>query len=378
MNKTGEAILLYKDLLNLKGEDIVCPDELKILIVDDNIFDSELMRRELSKQSKIKLLSKVVTDKLSYEEALKTFLPDAVYCDYNISHNFNAIDAVRILKLDYPEVPFVLVTGSLSEEVVAVCMDEGIDDYVFKSNMSRLPLSLINVANKRKIELQKKAVYEQLVKSELEVRNFAKHLNETLEEERSHIAREIHDELGQQLAGIKMGISSLKKQCEETTNEYIDTILKDIDSTIQSLRKIATELRPGILDTLGLIPSIKWLAQEFEKKTKIDCELHCDVEDLKYEQTLSTCFFRICQEGLTNINKHAGANKVIITIKQEKNKLTLKIADNGKGIVSEKLENPFSMGLLGMRERAGIIKAHLLITSKKNMGTMIQLTAKTK
>lgn len=378
MNNLNDSALSYKELLQLKGEGIEYPDKLRILIVDDNVFDSELMLRELKNQSRIKVVSKVVTNKFSYQEALKTFLPDAVYCDFNISYDFNAIDAIRTLKYDYPEVPFVLVTGELNEEVVSVCMNEGIDDYVFKSNMARLPFSLINVANKRKTELQKKEVYEKLVKSEIEVRNFAKHLNKTLEEEREHIAREIHDELGQQLAGIKMGISFLKKQEGKIKgmDESVDDLLKDIDITIQSLRKIATELRPGILDTLGLIPSIKWLVEEFEKKTKIACELHCEVKDLKYERDISTCFFRICQETLTNINKHAKANKVNITIKQEENKLLLIISDNGKGISHEKLENPFSMGLLGMRERASIIKANLLIKSKKESGTTIELTAK--
>ena len=373
-----EAVLSYKKLQQLTGEELDHSGEFKILIVDDNVFDAELMLRELRHQSQIKFTSKTVTDELSFKQALTDFLPDVVYCDLNISPDFNGVDAVKILKNDYPEVPFVLVTGALNEEVVSICLNQGIDDYVLKTNMSRLPLSLINAIKIRKIELQKKEVYEKLVKSEMQVRNFAKHLNQVLEDERSSIAREIHDELGQQLAGIKIGLSSLKKINPEdnSTEDRVNEMMTDVDTTIQSLRKIATQLRPGILDTLGLIPSIVWLGSEFEKKTQVNCINMLHVTEQKFEKNISTCFFRICQEALTNISKHAGATEVIIQVNQNKNELVLKISDNGKGIANEKLENPFSMGLLGMRERANIIDAHLSITSAKDMGTTIQLKVK--
>jgi signal transduction histidine kinase len=373
--KTGENILSYKKLQQLTGEGSDHTDIYKILIVDDNIFDSELMLRGLHHQSQIKFTSKTVTDKNSFEEAIKNFSPDVVYCDLNITPDFDGVDAVRTLKHDYPEVPFVLVTGALNEEVVSICVNEGIDDYVLKTNMSRLPVSLINAVKIRKIELQKKAAYEKLVNTEMQIRNFARHLNQVLEDERSSIAREIHDELGQQLAGIKIGLSTLKKPgyAGSDIEEKANGMMKDVDITIQSLRRIATGLRPGILDSLGLIPSIVWLGSEFEKKTQIKCLNTLHVTEQKFEKNISTCFFRICQEALTNISKHAGATEVNIRVDQDENELTLKVSDNGKGIASEKLENPFSMGLLGMRERAGIIGAHLLILSEKEQGTTIQL-----
>ena len=266
-----------------------------------------------------------------------------------------------------------------------ICRRDGTIRYIFtvikyKFNSEGKPIGLFGTAHD---VTEQKIVEEKFKKSEIQIRNFAKHLNQVIEDERSSTAREIHDELGQQLVGIKIGLASLNKSNAhslKTTggeqSEKITGMMKDVDTTIQSMRKISTQLRPGILDTLGLIPSIQWLGSEFEKKTKIKCKMEISVTEQKFEKNISTCFFRICQEALTNISKHAGAHEVIISVSQNKNELMLKISDNGKGIVSEKLENPFSMGLLGMRERANIIGAELKIESKKGKGTTIQLNAK--
>jgi signal transduction histidine kinase len=230
---------------------------------------------------------------------------------------------------------------------------------------------------------ERKNIYAKLVKTEMDIRNFAKQQNNLLEDERSRIAREIHDEFGQQLAGIKMSLSSLIRTGNPDMNnpdinasEMVRSMINEVDNTMQSLRKFATELRPGILDTLGLVASIEWLVEEFENKTGIRCQLHINVQEYFFEKALSTCFFRICQEALTNILKHARASEVTIQITQHDNNLKLTIADNGEGIVSEKLDNPFSMGILGMRERANLVGARLSITSEKNSGTIIVLNAK--
>ncbi len=213
---------------------------------------------------------------------------------------------------------------------------------------------------------------EKLLISEIQIRNFAKHLNKMQEEERSSFARELHDELGQQLAGIKMGLSLITMLHDQNKMvEKARIIMKDVDEAIQSMRRIATELRPGILDSLGLIPSLEWLGEEFQRKKGIKCTTKIKVKELRFEKNISTCFFRICQESLTNIFKHAEATEVKIEVYQIGDELTLKVTDNGKGISTDKLDNPFSMGLLGMRERASAIGANLTVSG--TLGTTIQL-----
>jgi PAS domain S-box-containing protein len=224
----------------------------------------------------------------------------------------------------------------------------------------------------------RKNAFENLIRSENEIRNFAKQLNNTLEDERSRIAREIHDEFGQQLIGLKMLLSSLIQviRPQPEAKEIIDEMMSGLEKTRFSLQNFSTELRPGILDALGLIPSIEWLAKEFENKTGIGCDLRINVIEQMFEKTMSTAYFRICQEALTNIIKHAEASRVVIQVIQDQGQLSLTIADNGKGIVNEKLENPFSMGLLGMRERANLIGAHFRMESNKPNGTCIQIIGK--
>lgn len=222
-------------------------------------------------------------------------------------------------------------------------------------------------------------IQNKLEKSEMQVRHFARHLTNTLENERAFFAREIHDELGQYLTGIKLGLSSLQNQIvgNAKLNTRIESMISDIVTGQQAVRKIATQLRPGILDTLGLTQSINWLVKEFEKKT--DMRFYLEIDDkleCTYEQQVSTCIFRICQEALTNISKHAEASEVSIKLYKCNNTLTLLVSDNGKGIANSNLENPFSMGLLGMKERASLIGASLNISSISAKGTTIQLELK--
>ncbi len=216
-----------------------------------------------------------------------------------------------------------------------------------------------------------------LVENENRIRNFANHLTKTIESERAYIARELHDEVGSQLLGVKHSLLSFGKLSnneEERKKSSLNSMISDIENAMKSLQKISIGLRPSIIDTLGLVQSIIWLVEEFEKKTNIRCQLVSDDHEAEtYNPNISICYFRICQEALTNIKKHAEATKVFVKISRTENKLILIITDNGNGMLNTKLENPFSMGLLGMRERAKIIGADLQIISEKKSGTIIRL-----
>jgi signal transduction histidine kinase len=246
----------------------------------------------------------------------------------------------------------------------------------FEFNEDGVPSGVFGICH----DITEQHMIEQaLIDSETRIRSFASHLNKTIENERSYMAREIHDEFGQYLAGIKLELSSLKKQCKgnEVAKERFDGLLTDMEACQQSIRRIATKLRPGVLDTLGLIPSMEWLIRDFQRKTCISVDLHIkDGYKKNYDSHTSICFFRICQEALTNISKHAEATGAVVDIAESETGLKLSISDNGRGIETEKLNNPFSTGLLGMRERANLIGAELKISSEKGSGTHVQIELK--
>ncbi|MDB5024872.1 MAG: domain S-box protein [Mucilaginibacter sp.] len=211
--------------------------------------------------------------------------------------------------------------------------------------------------------------------SEKRIRIFVKRLNDVVEEERSRIAREIHDEFGQRLSGLKMALSSLKTdaQMPNEMDAVLDVILNEVDHGVYLLRKIANELHPTILDKLGIFAAIEWLVKEFENKTRIATNIYIDINQPSVNKTLGINIFRICQEALTNIAKHAKATWVNIRVENKKDIIHIQITDNGKGIRSATLHHPLSMGLSNMEERANQIGAKMNIKSSSHTGTMIEL-----
>lgn len=214
--------------------------------------------------------------------------------------------------------------------------------------------------------MEREHAQEALRMSEESLRALSARIETAREEERMSIAREIHDELGQQLTGLKMLLSTIVRRLYEDTHS---TVLKKaqamselIDETITSVRRLATELRPGMLDDLGLLESLQWQAQEFTSRTGIECSFNSELEALQLNQTQAMAVFRIFQEALTNIARHAEATKVDIDIDQVDEKLVIEIRDNGRGIQLHSVKNS-SLGLIGMRERAKLAGGALEVLS---------------
>lgn len=202
------------------------------------------------------------------------------------------------------------------------------------------------------------------------------------EEERKQIALEIHDELGQLLMGLKMELHLLSRQIKDggkkvesdSTDEKIKDLLQLTDKTIQTVRRIATDLRPSVLDDLGLVAAIEWQVKEFERRTGIPCKFSSNTENIEVDGQFSISVFRILQESLTNIMRHSGANSVAVELKKTDRELVLRVEDNGKGIELETVSSGSSLGIFGMRERARLIGGELRIVKGEENGTTVLLT----
>ena len=226
------------------------------------------------------------------------------------------------------------------------------------------------------ITVRKTAELE-LLETTRQLKELSTHLQQVREDERKNIALEIHDELGQQLTGIKMDIMWLKKKLahgDEAIAFKFDDTLKLVSDTVSSIRRITTELRPSIIDDLGLNAALDWLAKEFNARMDIKVNYSNDFEDAGINSFTSINIFRILQESLTNIAKHANAKTVEIFISQHEKFIQLIIKDDGLGFnTNQKRTNP-AFGLMGIRERTDVLKGNFTIHSSPGNGTEIKIT----
>lgn len=224
---------------------------------------------------------------------------------------------------------------------------------------------------------ERKRAEEGLRNSHEQLRALAARLQSIREEERKLIAREVHDELGQALTGLKLDLSRLASSLSgiatkrNNAAQRIESMSTLIDETIQTVRRIATQLRPGVLDDLGLVAAIEWQLQDFRERTGVECEFKSSVKHLNLDQNLSTSLFRILQETLTNIARHANASRVKIRLKKDKDNIVLRVEDNGRGIAEREISGSKSLGLLGIKERALLFGGSVDITGRQNKGTVV-------
>jgi PAS domain S-box-containing protein len=223
---------------------------------------------------------------------------------------------------------------------------------------------------------ERKRAEEQLRSSREELRALAAHLESVREDERSRIAREIHDELGQALTALRFDVRRLggsPPDDRQVALERMQAMTALIDGTIASVRRIATELRPGVLDDLGLGAAIEWQAQEFEARTGIRCSVTMTPTEVDLSREVSTAVFRIFQETLTNVARHANAHDVEIALSAAVDHVALVVRDDGRGITEAELAGRRSLGLLGMRERALLLGGDVTIQGQPGQGTTVML-----
>jgi signal transduction histidine kinase len=219
---------------------------------------------------------------------------------------------------------------------------------------------------------------EKITKSRERLRNLSGGLQSLLEEERTRISREIHDELGQSLTALKLELSLIRKSLLShglaKQAAKVHEIELGASRIIRTVRKIATDLRPGILDELGVVAAIKWMAKNFQNRTGISCKVVVQGADKIPDATRATAIFRIVQEALTNVMRHAAASQVIVTLEKKDNILIAEVRDNGIGIKEGRIFDSKSLGLTGIRERVLLLGGEAVISGKPGEGTVVRVT----
>ena len=221
---------------------------------------------------------------------------------------------------------------------------------------------------------EKKQAEEKLLASHESLRNLSSHLESLMEIERKNISREIHDEVGQLLAALKIDVSWLASRLPDdkpALAEKAREMAELIDVTVGTVQRIATELRPQLLYDLGLATAMEWHADKFRRRTGIECNLSLAIGKMKLDAARSTTLYKIYKEALTNVMRHAGATRVDVSLKKKKKGIMLQVKDNGRGIRDAEINDPKSVGLIGINERAHLWGGETHISGVADEGTIL-------
>jgi signal transduction histidine kinase len=356
--------------------------QASILIVDDDRGGLLAMGEVLGN-----LGARLVTAS-SGEEALRCVLEEdfaAILMDVRMPgiDGFTTAKLIRERKRSR-HTPIIFLTAA-QEDLMSMFRgyEAGAVDYIVKPIIPQVLRSklavfvgLHDMNRMLSAELAERALTEQRLRaSEENLRALAGHLQSVREEERTYIAREIHDELGQALTGLKYDINALERGTAEgqAASEKTAALGQQIDRIINSVRRIASGLRPEVLDEIGLAAAIDWQAREFQRRTGIRCLVETVPGFSDPDKERSTALFRIFQELLTNVARHANATRVLVHL-AETDSLTLTVEDNGRGIQEREFESPRSLGFLGLRERVLAFGGSIDVKGQEGRGTRVSVS----
>lgn len=345
---------------------------IRILLVENDAADAALIVHAL-RQDGLGFTIKRVETTEDYVQALEHDTPDLILSDYALP-TFDGYTALLIAQKKRPETPFIFVTGTMGEEAAIETLKNGAADFVLKIHLNRLGPAVHRALREARERADRKQAVEQLRQSHKQLHALSVYLQHVREEERINISRAVHDELGQALTGLKIDLFWLASRLPKNLAPLIEKTRKmsvHIDETIETVRRISTELRPGILDHLGLVAALEWQANEFQTRSGIQCAVKSSLDGAILDEDLNTAFFRIFQETLTNVLRHAKATRVKVHLREDGENLILEVKDNGRGITPAEIANTKSIGLLGMRERAALLGGKVSLTGARRKGTKV-------
>jgi signal transduction histidine kinase len=409
---------------------------LRILLLEDVTADARLIELEL-RRSGLNFIARRVETRDEFVQALSADCPDVILADYSLP-SFDGLAALEIVLDSARQVPFIFVSGAIGEERAITALKSGATDYVLKDRLSRLPQAveraLAEVAERERrkraeealrkahVELEQRvaertadlaaanaalqSATEQLQQaaqrlemrvqqrtaelseaadrlsqtnaalqeSRHELQMLSHRLVEVQEGERFAIARELHDEAGQALTSIMVGLHLLEQDLDhpEAARARIIELKKTAEGVMEGLHRLAVDLRPASLDKLGLVPALRQFVEQFAHQNRMDVLTDLSqLEGMRLLPEVETALYRIVQEALINIARHSQATSAGVLLTRRNGAVTAIIEDNGVGFDPDKASHTGRLGLLGMRERAEMLGGNLTLESTPGAGTTI-------
>lgn len=321
---------------------------LRLLVVEDSELDHELLLRALRRQG-FEPEAKRVEDEPGLRAALAAGGWDAVVSDHHLPR-FSSGEALRTVRSSGFDGPFLIVSGTIGEDAAVAAMQAGADDYLIKGRLARLGPALRNALSAASARRERTAAQAALAESERQLRALTDHLQQAVEDERAAIAREVHDDVGGMLTALRFDLSWIEKHGEDAVRARARQGLDTLNQAVLAVQRLLRNLRPPALDA-GIVAALDFLVSQFASRTGIEAQLTSNRERIELAEPLAIVVYRVAQESLTNVAKHAQARRARVDLVLQDDMLSLEISDDGVGIRAADLDKPGSFGLRGLQER---------------------------
>ena len=344
--------------------------ELRVLHLEDSELDHELARAHLLRGG-LRVRLRRVDAEAGFLAALDEPW-DAIISDFNLP-GFSGLVALDLLKASGRDVPFILVSGEIGEDTAVEAMRNGASDYLLKNNLSRLVPALLHAVEATETRRARVRADRELDESKQRLRELAQHLQTSIEQERTAIAREIHDDVGGSLTALQFDLAWIARHTDsDAVRVRVNSAIETVTLALDSSKRIMHNLRPAILEQ-GLIAALHWIATRFDKRTGIECAIRLPAAAPELPAGVPLVAYRTAQEALTNISKHAHASRVQLDLSFAGGVLSLEISDNGRGLNADDLAKARSFGIRGLHERAGTVGGWVDLSSGPS-GTTLMLS----
>jgi signal transduction histidine kinase len=341
---------------------------LRLLHLEDSDLDHVLVLAHLHRGG-LKIQATRVDSEAAYVKALQQDW-DGIISDYNLP-GFSGLVALELLRASGRDLPFIIVSGEIGEETAVEAMRNGASDYLRKSNLSRLVPALLHAVEACETRRAREQADYELTESKQRLHELAQHLQTSIEQERSAISREIHDDVGGSLTALKFDLAWIARHAETPAMAArVQSALESVSHAIEASQRIMHNLRPAILEQ-GLLAALQWIAGRFEKRSGVQCVLRTPDKVPVMPIGVPLVAYRMAQEALTNITKHAQATRVEIDLSLAGGVLSLEVSDNGRGMSQEALGKARSFGIRGLHERARTVGGWVDVSSGPKGTTLI-------
>lgn len=345
---------------------------LNIIVVEDSELDYELLLAMLSREG-LKARTTRVEDEAGMRECFSKGTVDAVITDHNLPR-FDSFASLTVAKSIDKDIPVIVLSGEMSEELAVAALHAGADDFVLKTRMFRIASALQHSLQAAQARRDARTAVAALAESEAKLHALTQHLERAKEDERRAIAQEIHDDIGGALTALKFELARMARVLPNgAAKPQLDSISQLLESAVVASHRIQHALRPAVLDA-GLVAALEWLARGFAERSGVKTDFQANRDEFEIAADRAAAVYRVAQEALTNIRKHARASHVHMQLFVLADELTLEIADDGEGFDADNLQVTPGFGVRGVIERARGLGGWAEVSSSQGRGTTVMFS----